>query len=66
MGVRIACIPGVADVGVGYAALLANALVLSCGVEVGVEFGNGGPEEFALGMPKPCNDALPGIGVGVE
>jgi hypothetical protein len=53
-------------VGVGYAVLLANVdVVLSCGVDVGVEVGKE-TEDEAFGMPNPCRDELPGIGVGVE
>jgi hypothetical protein len=57
---------GVAGVGVGYAVLLAKCeVVFNCGVAVGVEVGKGSEEE-AFGMPKPCNNELPVIGVGVE
>lgn len=66
VGVRCECIVGVAEVGVGYAVLLAKVeLAWSCGFASGVEVGKG-PEEVAFGMPKPCNEELPVIGVGVE
>jgi hypothetical protein len=53
-------------VGVGYAVLLPYVdVVLSCGVAVGVDVGKG-TEDEAFGMPKPSNDELLVIGVGVE
>lgn len=66
VGVRCRCIFGVAEVGVGYAVLLGYVdVVFNCGVAIGVEVGNEADED-ALGMPKPCSDELPVIGVGVE
>lgn len=66
VGVRCSCIFGVAEVGVGYAVLPAKVeAVFNCGVAIGVEVGNEADDE-ALGMPKPCSDELPVIGVGVE
>ena len=53
VGVRSDCIVGVAEVGVGYAVLLPNVLVLSCGVAVGVDVGKGTEVDVAFGMPKP-------------
>jgi hypothetical protein len=51
VGVRCECVFGVAEVGVGYAVLLPSVeVVLSCGVAVGVDAGNG-PEDEALGIP---------------
>jgi hypothetical protein len=66
VGVRCECMFGVAEVGVGYAAPLPYVeVVLSCGVDVGVDVGNGAEIE-AFGMPKLCSDELPVTGVGVE
>lgn len=58
MGVRSDCIVGVAEEGVGYAALPGWHELLGRGVDVGVDVGKG--------LPYDCSDALPGIGVGVE
>jgi hypothetical protein len=64
--VRCECIVGVAEVGVGYAVLLAKVdVVLRCGVAVGVVVGTVA-EGVAFGIPYPCRDELPVIGVGVE
>jgi hypothetical protein len=66
VGVRCECMFGVAEVGVGYAVLLAYVeAVLTCGVDVGVEVGCG-TEDEVFGMPKLWKDELPVTGVGVE
>lgn len=65
VGVRSDCIVGVAEEGVGYAALLGWHALLGRGVDVGVDVGKDlldGPPD----TPNDCSDELPGIGVGVE
>lgn len=59
-------IVGVAEVGVGYAVVFGKFDVLSIGVVVGVEVGNGTEDDEALGMPNDCSEDDPVIGVGVE